>query len=267
LTPPLRMKAWYIVIVWGSVPGISKGVYVLYSDRQPSIPSGSPPTPTLMEEGTAGNQLRCGPMKDRVSTKPPNETAGNVEKKKKKGRPTNPDHGEGPAKKPKAIPGPPPTQPAKKKPSKAPSDDNVYNTLNGLQGKISHVQASLNSLAVKHTEETDKLKASNTELKQRVAEMEVRCVEWYEKAAGKGDGDAMNNLGECYSHGYGVAKDEAKGVEWYEKAVETGDIKAMNNLGYCYSHGIGVVKDLKKGADLHGKAAEKGTGSAAAAVT
>ena len=44
----------------------------------------------------------------------------------------------------------------------------------------------------------------------------------------------MNNLGELYYNGEGVAKNYAKAREWYEKAAAAGNTDAMFNLGVLY---------------------------------
>ena len=49
-------------------------------------------------------------------------------------------------------------------------------------------------------------------------------------AAEQGDADAQNNLGACYYHGQGVAKDYAEAVKWYNKAAEQGDAEALKRL-------------------------------------
>ena len=51
----------------------------------------------------------------------------------------------------------------------------------------------------------------------------AKAREWYEKAADKGDADAMADLGVLYANGQGVAQDYAKAREWYEKAADKGD--------------------------------------------
>ena len=64
-----------------------------------------------------------------------------------------------------------------------------------------------------------------------------KAFEWYEKAAAKGDADAMNNLGLCYEYGRGVDKDEKKAVEWFKKAADKGHSdakKKLKELGITY---------------------------------
>jgi len=96
-----------------------------------------------------------------------------------------------------------------------------------------------------------------------VAKDEAKAVEWYEKAAEKGDSGAMNNLGNCYRNGYGVDKDEAKAFEWYDKATEKGHSMAMSNAGACYKNGWGVAKDVAKAREWFTKAVALGNANAA----
>ena len=49
-----------------------------------------------------------------------------------------------------------------------------------------------------------------------------RRAEWYEKAAGKSNNFAMNQLGLLYQNGFGVPQDYVKAREWYEKAAANG---------------------------------------------
>ena len=42
----------------------------------------------------------------------------------------------------------------------------------------------------------------------------------------------MNNLGDLYYYGRGVARDYGKTREWYQKAADAGNTVAMTNLGW-----------------------------------
>jgi TPR repeat protein len=86
----------------------------------------------------------------------------------------------------------------------------------------------------------------------------VKAREWWEKAADKGDWDAMGNLGRLYANGWGVAQDYAKARELYEKAAEKGVADAITNLGILYANGQGVAQDYTKAREGWEKAAEKG---------
>ena len=76
--------------------------------------------------------------------------------------------------------------------------------------------------------------------------------------------DAMtqNNLGLCYDHGWGVAKDFDAAVVWYTKAAEQGCAAGQNNLGLCYSDGVGMTQDFGEAAVWYAEAAEQGLAEA-----
>jgi TPR repeat protein len=90
----------------------------------------------------------------------------------------------------------------------------------------------------------------------------AKAREWYEKAADKGNVDAMVSLGVLYANGQGVAQDFAKAREWYQKAVDKGSADAMYKLGNLYDDGHGVAQDFAKARELYEKAADKGSAEA-----
>jgi TPR repeat protein len=125
---------------------------------------------------------------------------------------------------------------------------------------------------------------------QGVVQDYAKVREWFEKAADKGNADAMTNLGALYYSGRGVAQDyakarewfekaadkgnadamvklgslatllendDAKAREWFEKAAEKGDAGAMRNLGVLYANGQGVAQDYAKAREWYEKAAAK----------
>jgi hydroxymethylglutaryl-CoA lyase len=51
------------------------------------------------------------------------------------------------------------------------------------------------------------------------------------RAAEAGVAGAQYNLGYCYRHGEGVAKDAAKSVEWWTRAAKAGQADAQRSLG------------------------------------
>ena len=77
-----------------------------------------------------------------------------------------------------------------------------------------------------------------------------KAKEWYEKAASKGDADAMNNLGVLYAD----EGNREKSKELYEKAASKGYTDAMNNLGVLYDN----EGDKEKAKELYEKAASTG---------
>ena len=57
------------------------------------------------------------------------------------------------------------------------------------------------------------------------------AVEWYRRAADKGDVKAMRYLGLNYEHGIGVEKNVETAVEWFGRAAVLGNLDAMVNMG------------------------------------
>ena len=68
----------------------------------------------------------------------------------------------------------------------------------------------------------------------------------------------MVSLGLLYADGQGVARDYAKAREWYEKAADKGDANAMNHLGLLYAKGQGMAQDYARAREWFEKAADKG---------
>ena len=62
---------------------------------------------------------------------------------------------------------------------------------------------------------------------RRRGEGSVEAVKWYRKAAEQNYAKAQYNLGVCYEHGEGVAKDPVEAVKWYRKAAEQNYAKAQ----------------------------------------
>ena len=68
----------------------------------------------------------------------------------------------------------------------------------------------------------------------------------------------MCNLGVCFEKGEGVEQNSTKAVEWYSKAAEKGDSTAMNNLGLCFEYGRGVEQNLAKAVEWYTIAVDQG---------
>ena len=68
----------------------------------------------------------------------------------------------------------------------------------------------------------------------------------------------MTLLGVLYGSGLGVAQDDAKAVEWYGKAAERGDREAMFSLAMMRLAGRGGPKDRDAAAKLFASAAKLG---------
>ena len=61
-------------------------------------------------------------------------------------------------------------------------------------------------------------------------ENEPEAVEWFRRAAGRGQSRALFLLGECYEEGNGVQADLEKAREYYQQAAERGYKSAQEAL-------------------------------------
>ncbi|HEY0824713.1 MAG TPA: tetratricopeptide repeat protein [Ramlibacter sp.] len=78
----------------------------------------------------------------------------------------------------------------------------------------------------------------------RLAGDEAEAVEFYKKAAAKGDPAGEVGLGRAYADGAGVAKDPAKALELYRKAEQKNYGPALDMLARAYRTGtLGLPKD------------------------
>jgi TPR repeat protein len=76
--------------------------------------------------------------------------------------------------------------------------------------------------------------------------------------AGKGQSQAMLNLGRLYEEGIGVPRNFTKALEWYQKAADAGEKEAYMRLGLCYEIGMGAAADMGRAIKNFEKAAELG---------
>jgi TPR repeat protein len=87
-----------------------------------------------------------------------------------------------------------------------------------------------------------------------VTDDDTKAMEWFRKAADKGIADAMYEIGYMYHFGFGVTEDETKAMEWLRKAADKGNVDAMNQIGFMYKNGYGVAKDESKAEEWYKKA-------------
>ena len=85
-----------------------------------------------------------------------------------------------------------------------------------------------------------------------------KTMEWFEKAADLGYGNAMNGIAYMYYSGQGVEQDYAKAMEWFEEAADLGDSYAMYYIAYMYQTGQGAEQDLVKALEWYEKSADLG---------
>ena len=81
---------------------------------------------------------------------------------------------------------------------------------------------------------------------------------WAEKAANKGNAEAMGLVGSLYSRGDGVEKSQEKAFEWSLKAAQKGDVDSMYFVGLNFHDGQGTEEDLTKAVLWLGRAMDSG---------
>ncbi|MDO8804125.1 MAG: tetratricopeptide repeat protein [Elusimicrobiota bacterium] len=69
-----------------------------------------------------------------------------------------------------------------------------------------------------------------------------QAMEWYLRAAGTGDTEAMFMLGLKYGAGEGAPQDNDKSFKWYSRAAWFGHGDAAGMLGMMFGRGVGGVK-------------------------
>jgi len=70
------------------------------------------------------------------------------------------------------------------------------------------------------------------------------------------------NVGVYYMSTRGPAQSDTKAVEWFTKAAERGQVEAMANLGMCFMSGRGTEKDRGQARYWLDEAASKGNAQA-----
>ena len=89
----------------------------------------------------------------------------------------------------------------------------------------------------------------------------------HEKAAMKGDPDAMFELFALASTGQGVKKDESRAVVWLMEAAKRNHPRALYNLGAFHAMGsFGFEQDYQASANFYEAASESGHGRASATL-
>ncbi|KAG1725588.1 uncharacterized protein EDB91DRAFT_1062153 [Suillus paluster] len=69
---------------------------------------------------------------------------------------------------------------------------------------------------------------------------------------------AIYEVGQCFFHGWGIAKDHKMAVSYYRVAANLGDADAQEDLGFCLANGKGCKKDKKEAAKWYRAAVEQG---------
>ena len=69
------------------------------------------------------------------------------------------------------------------------------------------------------------------------------AVRFYRESASLGNGQAMTNLGYCYTYGRGVTKNPAEGFRYFVQAAKLGNPEAIMKVADAYQRGQFVKKD------------------------
>ncbi|MEI6536060.1 MAG: Sel1-like repeat-containing protein kinase family protein, partial [Verrucomicrobiaceae bacterium] len=85
---------------------------------------------------------------------------------------------------------------------------------------------------------------------------------WFDKALVAGDKAAIVPLAGCYLQGWGTKPDFSQAVNLLTKAVSEGDKAAGDLLGVCYLGGLGVTRDEARAFQLFTEARKAGVASA-----
>ena len=88
------------------------------------------------------------------------------------------------------------------------------------------------------------------------------AASWYEMAANQGDAASQLSLGNCYFNGEGKPQDDGKAIYWFTKASQQGLAAAQRCMGICYDEGRGVQQDREKAVEWYRKAANQGDAAA-----
>jgi len=92
------------------------------------------------------------------------------------------------------------------------------------------------------------------------------AADWYHKASASGNLMAMNQLGNFYQSGRGVAVDYVTAMQWYRRAAEGGVGYAMLSLDGLYENGHGVAADRNQALAWYRKADSACLAEAKAAI-
>lgn len=85
---------------------------------------------------------------------------------------------------------------------------------------------------------------------------------WLDKAAATGDTAAFGPLAECYLQGWGTAPDFTHAADLLGRAAAAGDVISKDLLGVCYARGLGVERNDEKAFELCSAAYTAGVTSA-----
>jgi hypothetical protein len=100
---------------------------------------------------------------------------------------------------------------------------------------------------------------------QGVAANADEALKWFLKAD-LGYPAATNAIGVLYQQGKAVERDYTQAMDYYKRAAERGNVPAMYNIGVLYEGGLGVMRSREQAIVWYKKAAEAKSDDARAAL-
>jgi len=88
------------------------------------------------------------------------------------------------------------------------------------------------------------------------------ALRYFRQAAGRGDVEAIVQMGLMYDFGRGVCQNYTEAMRWYLKAAEKGEPRAMYLVGHMYEFGEGVPVNADEAFFWYLKSARQGHASA-----
>ena len=104
----------------------------------------------------------------------------------------------------------------------------------------------------------------NKDAQSRIEILDPQCSG--QTDAGQQPGQCEYELGEKYYNGYEVNGNDRKALDWYMKAAEKGNSAAEYKIGWMYEHGYGVTRIYGIALRWYRKAAEHGNQDAQAGI-
>jgi TPR repeat protein len=90
----------------------------------------------------------------------------------------------------------------------------------------------------------------------------AEALQWYESAAGFGDGPSLTQIGICFKEGRGYQRNDSLAVAYFRRGASQGDAESVFQMGVFLKAGVGVRQDLTGAARLFQNAAGMGHGEA-----
>ena len=88
------------------------------------------------------------------------------------------------------------------------------------------------------------LKMADYYLYGRIVKKDVNeALRWFSMSDAEITDIDLLTIGNCFEEGDGINEDKEKAVEYYRKAAEKGNTTAQYKLGRCYEYGIGIGID------------------------